>query len=111
MLADSTVQEMYSVPAELISKGAKYFVLRVSGDSMNKLGIDDGNLILCQKNYQAPSGSNAIVLIGDEATLKEIHYEKDGLLLKPKSTNPRHSPRKLVEGDEFKVLGVFVRKL
>lgn len=110
-LADPTVQEMHPVPNEFISKGAKYFVLRTSGDSMNKLGINDGDLILCKKNYQAPSGSNAIVLIGDEATLKEIHYEKDGLLLKPKSTNPRHQPTKLVEGDEFKVLGEFVRKL
>lgn len=111
MLADSTVQEMHPVPIDFVSKGAKYFVLRTSGDSMNKLGINDGDLILCQKNYQAPSGSNAIVLIGDEAVLKEIHYEKDGLLLKPKSTNPRHKPRKLIEGDEFKVLGVFIKKL
>ncbi len=110
-LADSTVQEMHPVPCDLVSKGAKYFVLRTSGDSMNKLGINDGDLILCQKNYQAPSGSIAVVLIGDEATLKEIYYEKDGLILKPKSTNTRHKPTKLIEGDEFKVLGVFVRKL
>ena len=111
MLADSTVQEMHPVPSNLISKGAKYFVLRTSGDSMNQLGINDGDLILCQKNYQASSGSVAIVLIGDEAALKEIHYERDGLLLKPRSTNPRHKPQKLVEGDEFKVLGVYIRKL
>lgn len=78
---------------------------------MNLLGINDGDLILCQKNYQAPSGSAAIVLIGEEATLKEIQYERDGLLLKPKSTNPEHRPYKLDQYDEFKVLGVFVRKL
>ena len=111
MIADETVHEMYPVPAQLISKGAKYFVLRTSGDSMNEIGINEGDLILCQKNYQASSGSIAIVLIGDEAVLKEIHYEEDGLLLKPRSTNPRHKPRKLGEYDEFKVLGTFVRKL
>ena len=32
---------------------------------------------MCQKNYQASSGSNAVVLIGDEATLKQIKIEKD----------------------------------
>jgi DUF2075 family protein/DNA replication protein DnaC len=111
MYADPIPQETHDVPEALIKPGAKYFVLRTSGDSMNQLGIEDGDIILCQKNYQAPSGSIAVVLIGDEAVLKEIRYEKDGLLLKPRSTNPRHRPRKLTEEDEFKVLGVFVKKL
>lgn len=111
MYADSTVQEMHKVPAEFVSPGAKYFVLRTSGDSMNELGINDGDLILCQKNYQAPSGSVAIVMVGDDATLKKITYMPDGLLLTSQSTNSIHKAYKLVEGDEFKVLGTFVRKL
>lgn len=111
MYADPVAHETHEVPSSLIQPGAKYFVLRAQGDSMNLLGINDGDLILCQKNYQAPSGSAAIVLIGEEATLKEIQYERDGLLLKPKSTNPEHRPYKLDQYDEFKVLGVFVRKL
>lgn len=111
MEADPVSHDTYPVPASLVKPGAKYFVLRTSGDSMNLLGIEDGDYILCQKNYQASSGSNAIVLIGNEATLKEIHYEADALLLKPKSTNTEHKPYRLAEGDEFKVLGVFVNKL
>lgn len=111
MYADPIAHETYTVPVSLVKPGAKYFVLRTSGDSMNLLGIEDGDYILCQKNYQAPSGSNAIVLVGEDATLKEIHYETDALLLKPKSTNPRHRPYRLGEGDEFKVLGVFVKKV
>jgi len=78
---------------------------------MNKLGINDGDLILCQKNYQASNGSIAVVLMGEEATLKEIQYQRDGLLLKPRSTNPRHVSRKLTEGDDFKVLGIYIKKL
>ncbi len=111
MYADPVAHETYPVPTSLIKPGAKYFVLRTSGDSMNLLGINDGDCILCQKNFQAPSGSNAIVLVGDEATLKEIHYEEDALLLKPRSNNVSHEPYRLGEGDEFKVLGVFVKKL
>lgn len=109
--ADPNAAEQIEVPAALTQPGAKYFVLRTSGDSMNELGIEDGDLILCQKNYQAPSGSAGIVLIEDDATLKEIKYEKDGLLLIPRSTNPRHQPYKLGEDDEFKVLGTFVCRL
>ncbi len=111
MFADTTVQEMHPVQSSFLSKGAKYFVLRTSGDSMNELGINDGDLILCQKNYQAPSGSAAIILVGEDVTLKEIYYEKEALLLKPRSTNSRHIPYRLSEGDEFKALGVFVRNL
>lgn len=110
--ADPTAHETYAVPINLVRPGAKYFVLRTIGDSMNLLGIDDGDYILCQKNFQAPSGSNAIVLIGDDATLKQIKFEEDGLTLIPKSSNPDHKIRKLTQEDEeFKVLGVFVCKL
>jgi len=111
MYADSISEETIDVPAWLIKPGAKYFALRTRGDSMNELGIEDGDIILCQKNYQASSGSNAVVLIGDDATLKKIKIEKDGLVLIPKSTNPKHGIRKLTEDDEFKVLGVFVCKI
>ena len=111
MHADSTVHEFIDVDETLIKKGAKFFALRTSGDSMNEHGIEDGDVILCQKNYQASSGSIAVVMIGDDATLKEIKYESDGLLLIPRSTNPVHVTRKLVEGDEFKVLGTFVQKI
>jgi hypothetical protein len=109
--ADPVSVEQIEIPQSLVKPGAKYFVLRTSGDSMNKLGIEDGDLILCQKNYQATSGSNAVVLIGDDATLKEIKYEKDGLLLIPHSTNTEHQEIKLGEEDDFKVLGTFVRRL
>lgn len=109
--ADPVAIEHIDVPVSFVRPGSKYFVLRTSGDSMNKLGINDGDLILCQKNYQAPTGSIAIVLIGEDATLKEIRYEKDGLVLIPRSDNPMHKERKLIEGDEFKVLGTFIRRI
>lgn len=112
MYADSQSNDTVDVPSSIIKEGAKYFALRTRGDSMNILGIEDGDIILCQKNYQASSGSNAVVMIGDDATLKQIKFEKDGLVLIPKSTNPEHKIRKLTQSDEaFKVLGVFVCKL
>ncbi|MCU0678167.1 MAG: DNA mismatch repair protein [Candidatus Pacebacteria bacterium] len=112
VFADTDSVELVNVPSWLIKPGAKYFALRTRGDSMNGLGIEEGDIILCQKNLQAPSGSNAVVLIGDDATFKQIRYEKDGLVLIPNSNNPEHKIRKLTQDDEeFKVLGVFVCKL
>ncbi len=110
MLADEVSDETIDVPGWLIKPGAKYFALHTRGDSMNQLGINDGDIILCQKNLNATSG-NAVVLIGDEATLKQIKVEKDGLVLIPKSTNPEHGIKKLTSEDEFKILGLYVCKI
>ena len=112
MYADSVNHETIEVPGWLIKPGAKYFALRTSGDSMDQLGIKHGDIILCQKNYQPSSGSNAVILIGDDATLKQIKFEKNALVLIPKSNNPTHKITRITaEDDDFKILGVFVCKL
>lgn len=110
MFADSVSDETIDVPGWLIKSGAKYFALHTRGDSMNQLGINDGDIILCQKNLNATSG-NAVVLIGDDATLKQIKVEKDCLVLIPKSSNLKHKIRKLTVDDDFKILGTFVCKI
>lgn len=110
MIADSVSDETIDVPGWLIKPGAKYFALNTRGDSMNLLNINDGDIILCQKDLNATSG-NAVVLIGDDATLKQIKVEKDGLVLIPKSTNPEHKIKKLTVDDEFKILGLFICKI
>lgn len=111
MFADSTVQEMIDVPAAYISKGSKYFVLRTTGDSMNKAGINDGDLVLCRKNYHPEVGNKVVALIGDDATIKEYHRESGAVVLKPCSTNPKHQPMKFTENEQMSVQAVVVRVL
>ncbi len=111
MFADSEVQEMVSVRSELISKGSKYFIIRTVGDSMNQVGVNSGDLVLCRKNYSPSEGDKVIALIGDDATLKEFHKTKDSVILRPRSSNPRHKEIILGEDDEIKIQGVMVRVL
>ena len=111
MLADPTVQEMIPVRKDYMSEGAKYFVLRTRGDSMNKAGINDGDLVLCRKDYHPEVGNKVVALIGDDATIKEFHRENDCVILKPCSTNPEHKPLKFTSNEEIKVQGVVVRVL
>lgn len=108
MFADPNVQEMVPVKASLMSRGSKYFVLRTSGDSMNQKGINDGDLVLCRKDYHPEVGNMVVALIGDDATIKEYHRDEDSVVLKPRSTNPRHQPMIFTENDEMKVQGVVV---
>lgn len=111
MYADPTVQEMIPVPEVYLSKGSKYFILRTSGDSMNEVGINNGDLVLCVKNYHPEVGKRVVALIGDDATIKEYHRENGVVVLKPRSNNPKHQPLKFTNNDEVKIQGVVVRVL
>ncbi len=111
MYADPTVQEMIEVNKKYISPGSKYFVLRVSGDSMNLAGINDGDLVLCLKNYRPEEGKNVVALIGEDATIKEYRKENGEVVLKPKSTNGIHQSLRFKNNDEIQIQGVVVRVL
>jgi hypothetical protein len=111
LFADSTIQDMIPVKKDYMHSGSKYFVLRTSGDSMNKVGINNGDFVLCKKEYQPYEGDNVVALIGDNATIKEYHKEKNCIILKPCSTNLIHEPLKFENDDEVKIIAVVVRIL
>ena len=102
---------MILVRKDFISPGSKYFVLRTKGDSMNKAGINDGDLVLCVKNYRPEEGNKVVALIGDDATIKEYHRENGHVVLKPCSTNPIHKSLKFTSNDEIQMQGVVIRVL
>ncbi len=111
MFANSIPEDTIEVRKDYLSSGSKYFVLRVTGDSMNKAGINDGDLVLCVKNYRPEVGNKVVALIGDDATIKEYQREGSTLILKPCSTNDKHKALKFTNNEEVKIQGVVVRVL
>jgi DUF2075 family protein len=111
MIANSIPEETISVRKDYLSGGSKYFVLRVTGDSMNQAGINDGDLVLCVKNYHPENGNRVVALIGDDATIKEYHNDGKTVILKPRSDNLKHQPLIFTDNEEMKVLGVVIRVL
>lgn len=111
LCAEQNIEEMISVPKERIKSGANYFILRASGDSMNKAGINDGDLILCLQKLTAHENDRVVALIGDEVTVKEFHREGEVIILKPCSTNQKYKPIHLTEGIQIQgiVQGVVER--
>lgn len=92
------------------------FYLRVSGDSMDKI-VKDGDCALIgpvtdAKNELAPDEIAAVIVNGDDATLKRVKFTEEGVFLKPDSTNPKHKMRFLAadnpDAPYFKVLGRFL---
>ncbi len=104
LLAEENVETRFPVSTSLARPGGKYFLLRAVGDSMDKAGIDDGDLVLVRQQPVAENGDKVVALINDEATVKELHREKDVVVLKPKSTNKHHKP--IVVSENFIIQGV-----
>ena len=68
------------------------FCLRAKGDSMIGARIYDSDIVFIQKTQTVENGEIAVVIVGDEATLKRVYYypEKQKLILSPE--NPRYEP-------------------
>lgn len=72
VLANSKVEELMPVPAELTEDG-ELFMLRVRGDSMIGAGIFDGDLVVVRSQPTAEIGQIIVAGIpGEEATVKTL---------------------------------------
>lgn len=60
----------------------RLFALRVSGQSMQGDGIEDGDYVLLI-DEDIPNGGIGAVLYNDETSLKHVYYDPDGLRLEP----------------------------
>ena len=84
ILAEENIEDVIIVDGALVRPG-KHFALRVRGDSMKNAGIFDGDTVIVKHDATIRSGDIAVVLIGDEATVKRYFPRKDKLLLIPEN--------------------------
>ncbi|MCD7950757.1 MAG: helix-turn-helix domain-containing protein [Erysipelotrichaceae bacterium] len=90
------------------------YFLRVTGDSMEGSHIFDGDIVYVQQCSEVDSGNIAVVLIGEEATIKKVYFKKDLMILE--SSNPKYESRcftpEEVEELPVRVIGLvrFVRR-
>lgn len=99
IFAEENIETEIPVSTKLISKTDRYFFLRAQGDSMNQVGIHEGDLVLIRETSVPENGKIVVALINDEATLKEFRREWENVFLIPHSDNPRHKPIILDESD------------
>jgi repressor LexA len=108
ILAEENIEGFIPISTSLAKPGPEsiYYLLRVRGDSMNEVGINDGDFVLVRQQPVAEPGEQVVALIDDEATVKEYHPQKGVIILKPRSTNPGNKPIILDGG--FQIQGVVV---
>ncbi len=104
--AEENIEGYIAIDADYAPKG-ETFALRVKGQSMIEAGIHDSDVVFCRVQENAEPGEIVVALIGDEATVKYYHPEKDRIILKP--ANVYFGPI-VVERDtpDFRILGKVV---
>lgn len=69
-------------------KGDNLFCLRINGSSMKDAGILDGDLAVCEPRQYAESGEIVAVLLhGEEATVKRFYLHADHVELRPENAD------------------------
>lgn len=98
--------EKLAVPNHLFEGPiAEHYVLKVTGESMIREGIFDGDFVVVLRREEAKPGEMVVALVGGEATLKHFYPEGDTVRLQP--ANPEMEPLR-VPASEVKVQGVVV---
>lgn len=106
LLAVEHVDGSIALDASL-ARGENMFFLRVRGDSMIEAHIQDGDLALIRPQSRVEQGEIAAVLVGDEATIKQVFRERTGIRLQP--ANSAMQSIRIAEGSrEVRIIGKVV---
>lgn len=74
------------IPQEWATQG-EYFGLKVKGNSMEPR-IMNGDVVICRKQSDAESGNICVIMVnGNDATLKQIKKDTNGIWLVPFNNN------------------------
>ena len=72
------------------------YLLTVRGDSMDRTGLRDGDIVAIHRTPEAQSGQVVVARFGDEVTLKRfVRIDDRHVELRPESHNPIHRVMKL----------------
>lgn len=105
IFAQEHVEDMIPVPSEMVRNIEHAFLLRVRGDSMSGEGILPRDLVVVKPQQNANHGDLVAVLLGEEATVKRINFDPQGVKLMP--SNPAYEPIP-VEREDARVIGKVV---
>jgi repressor LexA len=106
MFANENIEAQIPVSVDLIKGSNKYFLLRAKGNSMNDVGINDGDIVLVKQQNTAENGDFVVALIDDDATIKEFRKNSDAVVLRPRSSEQMHQP--IILTRDFRIQGIVV---
>ncbi len=88
ILAEENVEDYFSIGESFFSKDAlknDNFILKVQGQSMINVGINNGDYIIVSKQSTARNGQIVVAMIENEATVKTFYKEDGHIRLQPEN--------------------------
>jgi DNA polymerase V len=101
---DDVIEGGIDLNRMLIKHPAATFFLRVSGHSMLRAGIHDGDVLVVDRSLKAMSGKVVIAAVNGELTVKRLLIEKGRVRLM--AENDGYAPIEITAESELKIWGV-----
>ncbi|MGC6479332.1 MAG: LexA family protein [Flavobacteriaceae bacterium] len=102
--ADDFKEVRISIDQEVVKNEEATFYARVSGQSMQGAGLDDGDLLVIDRSIEPQNNAIAVCFLDGEFTVKRLKVEKDCVYLMPE--NPKYQPIKVTKDNELQIWGV-----
>ncbi|WP_433943513.1 helix-turn-helix domain-containing protein [Paenibacillus sp. SN-8-1] len=106
IIADSNIEDYVVYP--MLNKKKPDYALKVQGDSMMQVGIEDGDIVyLRASNWVEKNGQIAAVIVnGEEGTLKRVFWDADRNVVKLVPENPKYNSIEVFP-NEVHICGVY----
>lgn len=88
----------------LVKNPMETFLIRVTGDSMLKAGMNSGDILVVDRTLPPANGRIVVASINNELVVKRIRYKGDETYLCPE--NEKYEPILIGINDAFDVWGV-----
>jgi repressor LexA len=85
ILATENIEDTFPIPMDYIKHNEELFMLKVTGNSMIKIGIHDGDFAIIEKAQTAKNGDVVVALIENDATIKTFYKENGHIRLQPEN--------------------------
>lgn len=102
--ADDFKELRISIDQEVVSNEEATFYARVSGESMQGAGLDDGDLLVIDRSLEPIDNKIAVCFIDGEFTVKRLKVEADCIYLMPE--NSKYKPIRVTEENQLIIWGV-----
>jgi DNA polymerase V len=101
--AESYIEGHLDLNRYLITHPVATFYVRVSGDSMAGAGIDQGTILVVDRQVEAEDGDIVIARIDNELCVKRLRLRRGRIWLMPE--NDKYQPIEVIESMDFEVWG------
>ncbi len=103
--ADDFLDQSLDLNEFIIKNPSATFCVKAAGDSMERAGIFEGDVIVIDRSKQPVHNSIILAVVNGEFTLKRLLLSNTGqITLSPE--NPKYKAIEIIDGTEFEIWGV-----